>query len=58
MELIIDVYEFDNSRLSYSMEKADMTLEHYINNYEVDLEIKIKIIRLILYTISNVHEKV
>ena len=57
MELIIDVYEFDNSRLSYSMEKADMTLEHYINNYEVDLEIKIKIIRLILYTISNVHEK-
>ena len=35
-----------------------MTLEHYINNYEVDLEIKIKIIRLILYTISNVHEKV
>ncbi|WP_148249484.1 protein kinase domain-containing protein, partial [Staphylococcus aureus] len=51
------VYEFDNSRLSYSMEKADMTLEHYINNYEVDLEIKIKIIRLILYTISNVHEK-
>ncbi|MGJ5912124.1 protein kinase domain-containing protein [Staphylococcus equorum] len=55
MELIIDVYDFDNSRLSYSMEKADMTLEHYINNYEVDLEIKI--IRLILYTISNVHEK-
>lgn len=57
MELVIDVYEFDYSRLSYSMEKADMTLEHYINNYEVDLEIKIKIIRLILYTISNVHEK-
>lgn len=57
MELVIDVYEFDNSRLSYSMEKADMTLEYYINNYEVDLEIKIKIIRLILYTISNVHEK-
>lgn len=57
MELIIDVYDFDNSCLSYSMEKADMTLEHYINNYEVDLEIKIKIIRLILYTISNVHEK-
>ncbi|HCW3604099.1 TPA: protein kinase domain-containing protein [Staphylococcus aureus] len=57
MELIIDVYEFDNSSLSYSMEKADMTLEHYIINHEVDLEIKIKIIRLILYTISNVHEK-
>lgn len=57
MELIIDVYEFDNSRLSYSMERADMTLEHYINKYEVNLEIKIKIIRLILYTISNVHEK-
>lgn len=55
MELIIDVYEFDNGSLSYSMEKADMTLEYYINNYEVDLEIKI--IRLILYTISNVHEK-
>lgn len=57
MDLIIDVYEFDNSRLSYSMERAGMTLEHYINKYEVNLEIKIKIIRLILYTISNVHEK-
>lgn len=57
LELVIDVYEFDNSRLSYSMEKADMTLEYYINNYEVEVEIKIKIIRLVLYTISIVHEK-
>lgn len=59
MHFIIDVYEFDDSSLSYSMEKADMTLDYYITNFEVDSEIKIKIkiIRLILYTISKVHEK-
>ncbi|MEB7675011.1 protein kinase [Staphylococcus equorum] len=57
MDLVIDVYEFDASSLSYSMEKADMTLDYYITNFEVDSEIKIKIIRLILYTLSRVHEK-
>ncbi|RIL72284.1 kinase [Staphylococcus devriesei] len=57
MPLVIDVYEFDANSLSYSMEKADMTLEYYITNCEVDSEDKIKIIRLILYTISRVHEK-
>lgn len=56
MESVINVYEYDNNHLSYSMEKADMTLEDYINNSKVDLETKTKIIRLILYTISKVHE--
>ena len=57
MHSVVDVYEFNISRLSYSMEKAKMTLDYYITNFEVDSESKIKIIRLILYTISEVHEK-
>lgn len=57
MHSVVDVYEFNISRLSYSMEKAEMTLDYYITNFEVDSESKIKIIRLILYTISEVHEK-
>lgn len=57
MKSVINVYEFNNKDLSYSMEKADMTLEEYINNFEVNLETKIKIIRLIIYTVSNVHAK-
>lgn len=57
MPFVIDVYDFNESELSYSMEKADMTLDDYITNFEVDLQTKIKIIRLILYTISKVHER-
>lgn len=57
MDLVINVYEFDESDLSYSMEKAEMTLYEYVNNGEIEEETKIKIIRLILYVIGEVHEE-
>ncbi|MDO5376385.1 MAG: protein kinase [Staphylococcus rostri] len=57
MDLVINVYEFDESDLSYSMEQAEMTLYEYINKNIIEEDSKIKVIRLVLYVIGEVHKK-
>lgn len=54
---IIKVYEFDNNNYSYQMEKAEITLEKYINNNNLDFEKKVNIIRQVLQVMSIVHER-
>ena len=40
----INVFNFDNRRLIYSMEKADISLEDYLTNNQITDEEKDKII--------------
>ena len=54
---IIQVYSFDESDYSYTMEEAETTLEKYILNNELTDDIKINYIRQILYIMSEVHNK-
>ena len=54
---IISVYDFNIDDYSYTMEKADSTLEEYIHKYSLDEESKIKIINRILEIMSEVHNR-
>ncbi|WP_459480628.1 serine/threonine-protein kinase [Clostridium saccharoperbutylacetonicum] len=54
---IIQVYEFDESSYSYTMEKAESTLENYMNNHKHDEKSKLKMIQQILSIMKNVHER-
>lgn len=54
---IIDVYEFDALNYSYTMEEAESTLEDYINDYSHNEDVKINIIRQILYIMKEVHKR-
>ncbi|MCP1287695.1 serine/threonine protein kinase [Mammaliicoccus sciuri] len=54
---IIKVYEFDNNNYSYQMEEAEITLEKYVNNNNLDFDKKVNIIRQVLQVMSRVHER-
>lgn len=54
---IINVYNFDSSNMSYTMEKAEMTLEDYVLKNTLTDEIKINCIRQILHVMTEVHDK-
>ena len=54
---IIKVYEFNQDKMFYTMQKADTTLEKYILNNELNQEIQIKIILEILKIFKGVHNK-
>lgn len=54
---IIRVYTFDDENCSYTMEPAEMTLEKYIIDNDLDELTKLKCIRQILYIMSVVHKK-
>ena len=57
LQSIIKVFDFDENNCSYTMEKAETTLEHFIENAELDDLIKIKCIRQILQLFSEVHKR-
>jgi len=57
LQSIIKVFNFDENNCSYTMERAETTLEHYIENYELDDLIKINCIRQILHLFSEVHKR-
>ena len=54
---IIRVYTFNEGECSYTMERAEITLEEYINNNELSDDQKNNCIRQILYIMSEVHKK-
>ena len=53
---IIEVYSFDGGNCSYTMERAETTLEKYIIDNELPEETKVNCIRQILYVMKSVHE--
>lgn len=54
---IIKVYDFDIGNYSYTMEKADWTLDGYIKESSLTEESQIDIIRQILFSMSQVHQR-
>lgn len=54
---IIRVYDFDLDSCSYTMERADSTLEDFVKESSLSDDSKINIIRQILYTMSLVHQR-
>ncbi|MCR8968238.1 protein kinase domain-containing protein [Streptococcus zalophi] len=54
---VIQVYDFDEATCSYTMEKAEATLESLIKESDLNENSKISIIRQILYTMKVVHER-
>ena len=54
---IIKVYDFNEDNYSYTMERAEITLEKYITQYDFGYENKVKCIRIILYIMKTVHER-
>ncbi|MBS7527222.1 protein kinase [Fusibacter paucivorans] len=54
---VIEVYDFNASDYSYTMEEAESTLEKYITDYEHNENTKIVVIRQILFIMKTVHER-
>ena len=54
---IIKVYEFDESEFSYTMEKADFTLNDYIVNNELKLNQIFNLLFQILTIMADVHSR-
>ncbi len=54
---IIEVYKFDTSTCSYTMERAEQTLEDYVKGNSLSDEIKIRCIRQILHILTEVHKR-
>ncbi len=54
---IIQVFTFDEKNCSYTMEPAEMTLEKYIIDNDLNVATKLKCIRQILYIMSVVHKR-
>lgn len=54
---IIKVYEFDESEFSYTMEKADFTLNDYIVNNELELNQIFNLLFQILTIMADVHSR-
>lgn len=54
---IIKVFTFDEGNASYTMEKAEITLEEYIKSNSITDDIRIKCIRQILYIMTEVHKR-
>lgn len=57
LDRIIKVYDFDESNCSYTMEKAEMTLNDYILNSSISELMKINCIRQVLLIMAQVHER-
>ena len=54
---VIDVYEFDASEYSYTMEMAERTLYDFMNNFELTEQNRIVMIRQILQVMKSVHDR-
>ena len=54
---IINVFSFSEDTFSYTMEKAECTLEEYLERPDITDEIKLNCIRQILYIMSKVHDR-
>lgn len=54
---IIQVYTFDESNYSYTMEYAETTLEKYVKNNELSDDNKLICIRQILHIMSEIHKR-
>lgn len=54
---IIQVYFFDESNCSYTMEPAEITLEDYVLGNQLPDETKLNCIRQILHIMSEVHKR-
>ena len=54
---IIKVFTYDEGKCAYSMERAEQTLENYINGKDITNEIRLNCIRQILYIMSGVHKR-
>ena len=54
---VIQVYSFDESNCSYTMEQAEMTLEKYILDNDLNDATRLKCIRQILYIMAMVHKR-
>ena len=54
---IIEVYTFDESSCTYTMESAEQTLEDYIQSPGISDDIRINCIRQILYIMTEVHRR-
>lgn len=54
---IIKVFDFDEGSCHYTMEKAESTLQKFIENTNLDETSKITSIRQILHTMKTVHER-
>lgn len=54
---VITVYDYDEDTMSYTMEKAEYTLEYYIENNSLPNGSKINCIRQILDTMKQVHQR-
>lgn len=54
---IIEVYSFDDSKCSYTMEQAELTLEHYLDSGNITDDVRLNCIRQILYIMTTVHER-
>ena len=54
---IIKVFDYNTDNCSYTMEKADTTLEKYINSNQLSDTIKINLIRQMLTTMAEVHKR-
>ena len=57
MRGIIKVFSLDEGSCSYSMERAEMTLEKFILDNNLPEETKINCIRQILFVMKEVHER-
>ena len=57
LQAIIKVYDYYEDSCSYTMEKAEQTLEQYIENSYLDNEIKIKCVRQILNLFAEIHKR-
>lgn len=54
---IIQVYDFDESDYSYTMEEGESTLEDFIKNHHHNEDSKLVMIRQIMYIMKKVHER-
>ena len=57
IDSIIRVFDFDSENCSYTMEKADSTLDTFIKENPLSYESQVNVVRQILCAMSLVHEK-
>ncbi len=57
LQTIIKVFDYYEDNCSYTMEKAEQTLEEYVENSYLDDEIRIKCIRQILNLFAEIHKR-
>lgn len=57
LQAVIRVYDYYEDNCSYTMEKAEQTLEEYIENSYLEDDIRIKCIRQILNLFAEIHKR-